>query len=169
MSKVTSPTLFQASMILPDNHINYNTPIETQAMVLRNDPDDSDDHPEFYCLQKAYRDNEGYSTFPNQLYNYVAFKLDPYLAFMNLAIEPAVIASSGIINCRCQLLDQYDFSIADRNVHWSKTGDGTFLGWPGEPDPDDIETDDNGISYNRLQVGSNGLGFYQIETSAIIA
>ena len=164
---INDPTLIQMTMVLPDNHKDFNSSIPSYGLYLRHNPDDDEDNPELYSLQKEYRDSSGYLSFGGT-YNYVTFKVDFYTAFMNITMEPGLLSVSGIADMRCQLLDQYNFPIlAGMYVHWSTDGDGVFLGWPGEPDIDDIPTDTNGTSYNKFRAGISA-NYDNIITSTIV-
>jgi len=167
IADVTDPTNTQMTMILPDNHKDYNDYILSYSIYLKHNPFDVLDNPQLYSLQIGYRDvTYGYQTFST--YNYLTFKLDYYPSFMSLMMDPMIVMASGIGNIRCHLIDQYDFPIqAGINVHWDTDGDGTLLGWPGNLDLNDIPTDENGISYNRLRAGTS-MGYYNVSTSTIV-
>jgi hypothetical protein len=110
-------------------------------------------NPRCLSLQNKERDPITTDLYSLNGYNVVEFKLFPYLAFMNTMLDRWTLVSGEITNCRCQVLDQYDFGVVGRNVHWlTDDPNGTFLG-DGGGDFNDTTTSANGIAYNRYQAG----------------
>jgi len=121
-----------------------------ELRIRNDDPEDINNHPQFYFLQRDYRDSHtsGVSSFPSSTYNYVILKVERENAFMVLNLYPEFVMPSGYIDCRCTLLDDYRFPVSSAPVYWSATpGAGSFITATG------VVTNSSGVAYATFSGG----------------
>jgi hypothetical protein len=114
-----------ASQIAPLNYYDPgNTFIPVYELRIRNDdPEDINNHPQFYFLQQDYR-TAGASVITWPSYNYITENMAAQGAFMVVNADPEFILPSGIVRCTCQILDNYRFPMSNVPVNWSVTPSG---------------------------------------------
>lgn len=117
---------------------------------IRNDhPDEPTNYPQHYLLQKGYReDGRDGSTGEWGTYNYILQKLHAEPATMIVDVQPQFLTLSGIAECSCRILDNYNFPLSGVEVQWSHTcGDKAEFLWSTTSG-----TDVNGYVYNKLYI-----------------
>jgi hypothetical protein len=142
---VTDLDLYVTAQSIPLNYYddgNSYLPIH-ELRVRNDDPEDINNHPQFFLLQRDYRESVTSSVTAWPTYNYVTHKLEAQASFMVVSIEPQLILPSGLVACSCTVLDDYRFPVRDIPIYWavSPTNAGQFITATG------TMTDASGIAY----------------------
>lgn len=137
--------LYVTAQSVPLNYYNDgNTYLPVYELRVRNDdPEDTNNHPQFFMLQRDYRESHTSSVASWTSFNYVTHKLEAQASFMVVDVEPQFILPSGLVECRCTVLDDYRFPVRDVPIYWtvSPTNAGRFITATG------TITDASGIAY----------------------
>ena len=120
---IINHSLYVTAQSIPLNYYNDgNAYLPIYELRVRNDaPEDINNHPQFFFLQREYResDTSGVASWPT--FNYVTHKLEAQASFMVVDIEPQFILPSGLVSCRCSVLDDYRFPVRNVPIYWSVT------------------------------------------------
>jgi hypothetical protein len=123
--------LYVTAQSIPLNYYDTgNSFLPIHELRVRNDnPESINNHPQFFFLQREYResDTSGVTSWPT--FNYVTHKLEAQASFLVVDIEPEFILPSGLVACSCTVLDDYRFPIRDIPIYWavSPTNAGRFI------------------------------------------
>jgi hypothetical protein len=142
---VNNLDLYVTAQSIPLNYyVNGNTFLPIHELRVRNDdPEDINNHPQYFFLQRDYRESHETSVTTWPAFNYVTHKLEAQASFLVVSVEPQFILPSGLVACSCSVLDDYRFPIRDVPIYWSvsPTNAGQFITATG------TMTNASGIAY----------------------
>jgi hypothetical protein len=123
--------LYVTAQSVPLNYYDGgNTYLPIYELRVRNDdPEDINNHPQFFFLQRDYRESHSTGVASWSSFNYVTHKLEAQASFMVVDIEPQFILPNGLVECSCAVLDDYRFPVVDIPIYWtvSPTNAGQFI------------------------------------------